>query len=58
LILLLLLSLATEPNLPYGYTCQDVRTNVARYGKRVALILAYANGATKEQVNEARKCLK
>jgi len=47
----------SEPRLPLGYTCEDVRASIQRYGKLVAKALAYANGATKEQVREAEKCL-
>lgn len=49
---------ADEPKLPLGYTCDDVRSAVAEYGKIKALALAIEKGATWRQLREARKCLK
>lgn len=49
---------ADPPNLPLGFTCDDVRAAVEQYGKIAALALAKLNGATPAQIAEARKCLK
>jgi hypothetical protein len=49
---------ADEPKLPLGYTCDDVRSAVAEYGKIKALALAIEKGATWRQLREARKCLR
>ena len=47
----------TEPKLPAGYTCEDVPRVVAEIGKVRTFALAFENGATFKQVNEARRCL-
>jgi hypothetical protein len=49
---------ADQPNLPFGYTCEQVRAAVAKYGRIGALALAKINGATGEQIAQAKKCLK
>ncbi len=46
------------PKLPYPYTCEDIRTNVALYGKALAWSWAVLHGYTKAEINEARKCLR
>jgi hypothetical protein len=48
---------ADQPKPPPGYTCEDVRQHVARYGRIASLAWAKLQGATKEQISEARKCL-
>lgn len=40
-----------------AYSCSEVRAYVARYGARLALILARANGLTAVQERAARSCL-
>jgi len=45
---------AAEGNLPMGYTCNDVRVNVGRYGRAVALTWGRMNGATREEIAEAK----
>lgn len=48
---------ASEPKLPPGVTCADVRAKVAEMGKIRALAFALENGATWRDIREARKCL-
>jgi hypothetical protein len=49
---------ADPPNLPFGYTCEEVRAAIQQYGQSTALALAKLKGATPPQIAEARKCLK
>lgn len=48
---------AAESNLPAGYSCADVRAAVANYGKAAVMRMAKRNGATREQIAAAEKCL-
>jgi hypothetical protein len=49
---------ADEPNLPNGFTCEDVRRTVQEIGKVRAIALALENGATWAQIREASRCLR
>ena len=48
---------ADSPRLPSGVSCDDVRSNVKRYGERLALWWARANGLTDAEIREAKRCL-
>ncbi len=52
---LLILLMTTPAN---AYTCHDVRGWVAQYGASRVLIMARLYGVTKEQIQQARACLK
>jgi hypothetical protein len=58
LLLLTLPAQADEPKLPAGFSCQDVRSKVAEYGKAAAFAWAIGNGYSWRQIREARKCLR
>lgn len=47
-----------DDKLPAGYTCEQVRANVERYGKIAAWTWARLNGLSREQIAAARRCLK
>jgi hypothetical protein len=49
---------ADDPKLPAGYSCDDVRRVVAEHGKVKAIAMALEAGATLQQINDARKCLR
>lgn len=51
-------ALTDEPRLPAGYTCDQVRTNVALYGKFASFLWAKANGFSAADIAQARRCLK
>jgi hypothetical protein len=57
-VLVLSATAPAEPKLPNGVTCEVVRDIVAQIGRFRALALALANGASAEQIREAKKCLK
>jgi hypothetical protein len=46
-----------EATLPVGYSCDDVRAAVEKYGRAKAIRLAKRKGATPEQIAAAEKCL-
>lgn len=50
-------ALAADTDLPPGYSCADVRAAVEKYGRPKAIRLAKRNGATREQIAAAEKCL-
>ena len=52
---LLVLLMAAPAN---AYTCQDVRGWVAQYGVSRVLVMAKLYGVTKEQIQQARSCLR
>lgn len=60
-LLILMLSIASaraaEADLPAGYSCADVRAAVQQHGRAKALKLAKRNGAAREQLAAAEKCL-
>jgi hypothetical protein len=58
MILVILLALATEPQLPTGATCEQIRSLVAEHGKIKALAWAVRNGYSWPQIREAKKCLR
>lgn len=45
------------PKLPPGVTCADVRAHVKQWGKLVALAWAKAQGFSRADIREARRCL-
>lgn len=45
------------PKLPSGVTCADVRAHVKQWGKLVALAWAKAQGFSRAEIREARRCL-
>ena len=55
IIALAMLLMATAAN---AYTCQDVRGWVAQYGAARVLVMARMYGVTKEQIQQARACLR
>ena len=55
IIALAILLMAAPAN---AYTCQDVRGWVAQYGATRVLIMAKMYGVTKQQIQQARSCLK
>ncbi len=48
---------AAEASLPYGFTCDQVRSFVNVHGRWKALAWAVEQGATVGQINAARRCL-
>ena len=52
----LLILLMTTP--AHAYTCHDVRGWVVQYGANRLLMMAKLYGVTKEQIQQARACLK
>lgn len=48
---------AAETTLPAGYSCDDVRAMVEKYGRTKAIRIAKRNGATPEQIAAAERCL-
>lgn len=51
------LCLIAFPANAFQVSCDDVRAYVAQHGKAAALLFALENGATWQQIKEARKCL-
>lgn len=58
MILVILLALATEPQLPPGASCEQIKSLVAEHGKVKALAWAVRNGYSWQQIREAKKCLR
>lgn len=58
LVILASIETASSSDLPQGYTCEQVRAYVREYGRVVALIQAKLHGATREQIRQAKECLK
>jgi hypothetical protein len=54
-IALAILLMAAPAN---AYTCQDVRGWVAQYGAARLLVMAKMYGVTREQIQQARSCLR
>ena len=52
---LLILLMTTPAN---AYSCHDVRGWVAQYGTSRLLVMARLYGVTKEQIQQARACLR
>lgn len=55
LVLPVLLTLAAQPDLPAGYSCDDVRRIVAEHGKAEALAWAIHQGLSIRQIMLIRK---
>jgi hypothetical protein len=55
--LVIILALSSEPDLPAGVTCDQVRALVAEHGKPRALAWALRHGYSWKQIREARRCL-
>jgi len=53
----MLLMAASEPQLPPGVTCADVRAMVLQYGQIAAHAWARLHGFSSAQIKEARKCM-
>ena len=51
-------TLAREPQLPPGITCEQVRSYVKDYGYAVAFAWALREGYSLAQIREAKKCLR
>lgn len=58
LFLLTTPAMADETKLPDGYTCADVRAKAKEYGWVVAYGWAKLQGYSKEQIAQAKRCLK
>jgi hypothetical protein len=56
--LIILVMLTTDPKLPNGYTCDDVRRTVAEIGRLRAIALALENGLSLSQINQIRRACK
>jgi hypothetical protein len=52
----LLIVLMTTP--AHAYSCNDVRGWMAQYGANRLLVMARLYGVTKDQIQQARACLK
>jgi uncharacterized protein YbaA (DUF1428 family) len=46
------------PDLPQGVTCEFVRAKVAEHGKVVAYAWARLQGYSKEEIKQAKRCLR
>ncbi len=57
LLLMMGPAIAAEPVLPYGFTCEQVRSFVNVHGRWKALAWAVEQGATVGQIAAARRCL-
>lgn len=57
-MILLMILLLIEPQLPPGITCAQVRQLVAQHGYFKALLWAREHGYSWHQIAEAKKCLK
>lgn len=55
---LVILCLIASPAHAFQVNCDQVRAFVAEHGKAKALAFAIQNGATWQQLREARKCLR
>jgi hypothetical protein len=49
---------AEAPRLPHGVTCEFVRAKVAEHGKVVAYAWARLQGYSKEEIKQAKRCLR
>lgn len=58
MLLVIILIAWTEPQLPHGTSCDQIKSLVAEHGKIKAVIWAREHGYTWAQIAEARKCLK
>jgi hypothetical protein len=58
ILLLIILTLSLEPQLPAGATCDMIRTQVAVHGYLKAVVWARSQGYSWAQIREAKKCLK
>jgi hypothetical protein len=58
LLVLTVSASASEPRLPPGVTCDDVRAKVAEYGESLAYAWARLHGYIRAEIREARKCLR
>jgi hypothetical protein len=58
MILAILLVLATEPQLPSGTTCDQIKSLVAEHGKVKALAWAFEHGLSIRQIYLIRKTCK
>lgn len=55
---LIVLFLIASPAHAFQVNCDQVRAFVAEHGKAKALAFAIQNGATWQQIREARKCIR
>ena len=58
ILALVLLISATDPKLPAGISCDDVKAQVKEYGYAKSIIWARSHGFSWAQLAEAKKCLK
>lgn len=58
MILILVLLLASEPQLPPNVTCETIKSLVAEHGYIKAVLWAREHGYTWHQIREAKKCLR
>jgi len=54
---ILILCLVSIPAHGFQISCEDVRAFVAQYGKAQAIAFAIRNGATWQEIKQARSCL-
>jgi len=53
----ILAALSTDPQLPAGVTCEQIKALVAEYGKVRSLTWAVRQGYSWPQIRAAKRCL-